>query len=248
MPFRGKQNLIILPTYNERRNIESIVQAIWNVLPETHILIVDDNSPDGTGRLADALATSEQKLFVLHRYKDRGLGPAYLDGFRWALQNTNNYQSIFEMDADFSHQPKYLPTLLEALTDSDIVLGCRYMTGGGVEGWATHRQWLSKLGNLYAKKLLHLNYKDLTGGFKCFHRRALETLNLDSIQSNGYNFQVEVTHQAHHKGLRITEVPIVFVEREQGVSKMNWGICLEAITGMWTSRKSTDDTPLTHKQ
>jgi dolichol-phosphate mannosyltransferase len=141
------------------------------------------------------------------------------------------------MDADFSHQPKYLPKLLNALLDADIVLGCRYMPGGGVEGWAQHRQWLSKAGNFYAKRLLNLEYRDLTGGFKCFRRTALERLDLARVQSTGYSFQVEVTHQAHHKGLRIKEVPIVFLEREEGVSKMNLGICWEAITGMWTLRK-----------
>lgn len=240
MPFDGKQNLIILPTYNERKNIEGIVSAIFDVLSDTHILIVDDNSPDGTGRLADAMAASEPRLFVLHRSKNRGLGPAYIDGFRWAI--AQEYYSVFEMDADFSHQPKYLPQFLEALEKSDIVLGCRYMAEGGVEGWAQHRQWLSKAGNLYAKRLLNLSYRDLTGGFKCFRRTALESLDLSSIQSTGYNFQVEVTHQAHHLGLRIAEVPIVFIEREEGVSKMNWGICWEAITGMWSLRKNQPTT------
>ena len=235
MPFDGKQNLIILPTYNERRNIEGIVSAIFDVLPETHILIVDDSSPDGTGRLAAAMAENEPRLFVLHRTKDRGLGPAYIDGFRWAI--VQRYHSIFEMDADFSHQPQYLPHFLQALENSDIVLGCRYMPEGGVEGWAQHRQWLSKAGNLYAKRVLGLSYRDLTGGFKCFRRTALEDLDLDSIQSTGYNFQVEVTHQAHNLGLHITEVPIVFIEREEGVSKMSWGICWEAITGMWSLRQ-----------
>ena len=141
------------------------------------------------------------------------------------------------MDADFSHQPKHLPQFLAALENADVVLGCRYMAEGGVEGWARHRQWLSKAGNFYAKRLLRLTYRDLTGGFKCFRRTALEALDLSSIQSTGYNFQVEVTHQAHRLGLRIYETPIVFVEREEGVSKMSWGICWEAITGMWGLRK-----------
>ena len=234
MPFDGKDNLIILPTYNERRNIEGIVSAIFAVLPQTHILVVDDNSPDGTGRLAEVLAGQDSRVFVLHRTKNRGLGPAYLDGFRWAIEN--EYNSVFEMDADFSHQPKHLPQFLAALENADIVLGCRYMPEGGVEGWARHRQWLSKAGNFYAKGLLRLSYRDLTGGFKCFRRTALETLDLSSIQSTGYNFQVEVTHQAHQMGLRITETPIVFIEREEGVSKMSWSICWEAFTGMWRLR------------
>jgi len=237
MPFDGKQNLIILPTYNERRNIEKIVPAIFEVLPETHILIVDDNSPDGTGRLAEAMTVSETRLFVMHRHKNRGLGPAYIDGFKWAIER--GYSTIFEMDADFSHQPKYLPSFLEAIEHADIVLGCRYMPEGGVEGWAQHRQWLSKAGNFYAKRLLSLSYRDLTGGFKCFKRTTLEALDLDAVQSTGYNFQVELTHQAHQRGMMITEVPIVFIEREKGVSKMNWGICWEAITGMWTLRNKS---------
>ena len=172
------------------------------------------------------MAVTEPRLFVIHRTKNRGLGPAYIDGFRWAI--AQEYYSIFEMDADFSHQPKYLPHLLNALEDADIVLGCRYMPEGGVEGWAQHRQWLNKAGNLYAKSLLKLSYRDLTGGFKCFRRTALEALDLSSVQSTGYNFQVKLTHQAHRLGMRITEVPIVFIEREEGVSKMNWGICWEA--------------------
>lgn len=235
MPFDGKNSLIILPTYNERHNLEPMTQAIWDILPAVHILVVDDQSPDGTGRLANALSKQDQRLFVLHRWKNRGLGRAYIDGFTWALQR--DYQSVFEMDADFSHQPEHLPKFLNALLDADIVLGCRYMPGGGVKGWATHRQWLSKFGNFYAKRLLNLEYRDLTGGFKCFRRRALQQLDLQAITSNGYNFQVEVTYQAHQKGLRIKEVPIVFVEREQGVSKMNWGICWEALTGIWKLRQ-----------
>lgn len=234
MPFRGKHSLIILPTYNERRNIESIVKAVFTHLPDAHILIVDDNSPDGTGRLANAMAQNEPRLNVLHRTSNRGLGPSYIDGFRWALER--HYESVFEMDADFSHQPQYLPKFLNALMDADIVLGCRYMPGGGVEGWATHRQWLSKFGNFYAKRLLNLEYRDLTGGFKCFRRSALERLDLDAIQSNGYNFQVEVTHHAHQRRLRIKEIPIVFIEREHGASKMNLEICVEAIQGIWKLR------------
>lgn len=237
MPFDGKQNLIILPTYNERRNIEKIVPAIFQVLPNTHILIVDDSSPDGTGRLADAMAMNDTRLFVLHRHKNRGLGPSYIDGFKWAIEH--GYDTIFEMDADFSHQPKYLPIFLEAIQNADIVLGCRYMPEGGVEGWAQHRQWLSKAGNFYAKRLLNLSYRDLTGGFKCFRRTALEALDLDSVQSTGYNFQVELTHEAHRHGMNIIETPIVFIEREEGVSKMNLGICWEAITGMWTLRRKS---------
>ena len=168
MPFDGKENLIILPTYNERRKLK----VLWLSLTfyQNAYFNVDDNSPDGTGRLAEAMATGDTRIFVLHRTKNRGLGPAYIDGFRWAIKR--KYHSVFEMDADFSHQPKHLPQFLAKLEHADIVLGCRYMPEGGVEGWAQHRQWLSKAGNFYAKGLLQLSYRDLTGGFKCFRRTA----------------------------------------------------------------------------
>lgn len=237
MAITGANNIIILPTYNERDNLSKILPRIWNVLPETHILVVDDNSPDGTGQLAEELRTTYPQLFVLHRTEKKGLGPAYIDGFKWALQH--EYQSVFEMDADLSHQPTHLPAFLRALYDHDIVLGCRYMPGGDVEGWARHRQWLSKFGNFYAKRLLNLHYRDLTGGFKCFSRHALETLQLEAIHTTGYAFQIEVTNQAHHLGLSIGEVPIVFIEREDGTSKMSWHICFEAIFSVWNMRRST---------
>lgn len=234
MTVTGQDNIIILPTYNEIDNVPNILPKIWSSLPETHILIVDDNSPDGTGALAEQLAAENERLFVLHRTEKKGLGPAYIAGFKWALER--EYQSIFEMDADLSHQPQFLPSFLNALKNNDVVLGCRYMPGGGVEGWARHRQWLSKFGNLYAKTILNLKYRDLTGGFKCFRRTALEQLDLDRIGTTGYAFQIEVTNQAHHLGMSIKEVPIVFVEREDGTSKMSWKICIEAIRGVWTMR------------
>ncbi len=234
MTFTGSKNLIILPTFNERDNIEKIIPEIWQVLPETHILVVDDNSPDGTGRLVDALSCSEPRLHILHRKTNRGLGPSYIDGFLWAIEK--EYDTIFEMDADFSHQPKYLPTFLEKIQSYDIVLGCRYIEDGGVEGWATHRQWLSILGNQYAKGLLNMKLQDMTGGFKCFRRSALEKLPLHEIRSTGYIFQVEVTQLSHLMGLSIMEIPIVFLEREEGVSKMSWEICWEAMVGMWRLR------------
>lgn len=237
MAITGQGNIIILPTYNEIDNLPNILPKIWAVLPDTHILVVDDNSPDGTGSLADSLAEHSEQLFVLHRTEKKGLGPAYIAGFQWALQR--DYQSIFEMDADLSHQPQHLPIFLHALYDYDIVLGCRYMPGGGVKGWARHRQWLSKFGNFYAKRLLNLHYRDLTGGFKCFSKRALEQIDFSNIQTTGYAFQIEVTNQAHHRDLSIGEVPIVFIEREDGVSKMSWNICVEAIRGVWTMRQKS---------
>jgi len=195
---------------------------------------VDDQSPDGTGQIADQLAT-DPKIHVLHRKEKKGLGRAYLHGFSWALQR--DYQTIFEMDADFSHPPRFLPDFLNAIQDCGMVLGCRYMPGGGVQGWGLHRRLLSRGGNFYAKRLLNLHYRDLTGGFKCFKRSTLEQLDFDKIQSNGYNFQVELTWYIHQAGIKITEIPILFPDRQEGDSKMNWSIFHEAIFGIWKLRR-----------
>ena len=235
MHLKGEKSLIIIPTYNEKENLPKIVPAVLKVLPEANILIVDDNSPDGTGKIAEELRTIDPRIFILHRKKDRGLGRAYLDGFRWALQH--DYEFIFEMDADFSHQPKYLPQFLGAIFDADLVLGCRYMPGGGIEGWERHRLWISRGGNFYAKRILHLPYRDLTGGFKCFRRKTLEGIDFDKVQSNGYNFQIELSFYAHQAGFRIKEIPIIFPDRTEGQSKMNVEIFHEALFGIWRLRK-----------
>lgn len=230
----GAGALVIVPTYNERENIERIVPAILAVLPEANVLIVDDLSPDGTGALADAMAQADRRIFVEHRDGERGLGRAYIYGFNWALQR--DYSFIFEMDADFSHQPRYLPDFLRAAQEADLVLGCRYMEGGGIEGWGAHRLALSRGGNLYARAVLGLPQRDLTGGFKCFRREVLEKITLNSIESVGYCFQIELTWRALRAGFRIAEVPIVFPDREAGTSKMSLAIAWEGVVGVWKMR------------
>ncbi|MEC7984870.1 MAG: polyprenol monophosphomannose synthase [Myxococcota bacterium] len=226
--------IIVLPTFNEKENLPLIVPAILKALPQTHILIVDDLSPDGTGEIADELSQKDARIHVLHRSGERGLGRAYLHGFQWALQK--EYTHIFEMDADFSHQPQYLPLFLQAAQKADVVLGCRYMPGGGIKGWGIHRLLISKGGNFYARKVLKLPYRDLTGGFKCFHRRALEAIDFQKIRSNGYNFQIEMTWFMHQAGMRFFELPIVFPDRTNGESKMSARIFHEALLGVWQLR------------
>ncbi len=228
------KTLIIMPTYNERENLDRIIPAIHAVVPEVHILVVDDGSPDGTGALADGLAAADARIHAVHRQGKLGLGTAYIHGFRWALER--DYTRIFEMDADFSHQPRYLPDFLRAAESADLVLGCRYMPGGGTEGWPWRREALSRGGNRYARTVLGLPYRDLTGGFKCFRREVLETLDLDGIQQKGYGFQVELTWRTHQAGFRIAEVPIVFPDRTAGKSKMSGAIFREAFLGVWKLR------------
>ncbi len=219
--------LIIIPTYNEAENLERLLDAVFDVQPDVHVLVVDDGSPDGTGDIADRRAEQDERVHVLHREGKLGLGTAYITGFKWALER--DYPRVFEMDCDFSHQPKYIPDFLRASQSADLVLGSRYVPGGGTENWGWTRQLTSRGGNLYARLILGLPYKDLTGGFKCFRREVLETIDLDAIASVGYAFQIELTYRAHKAGFRITEVPIVFPDREQGVSKMSSGIVGEAM-------------------
>lgn len=231
---RGRGSLVVLPTYDERENLPRIVPAILEVLPEAHILVVDDDSPDGTGALADGLAARDERVHVLHRKGERGLGTAYLRGFAWAL--ARDYAFVFEMDADFSHQPRHLPAFLDAIADNDLVLGCRYMPGGGIEGWSWDRLLLSRMGNRYARTVLGLPYRDLTGGFKCFRAEVLARIDLEDVASVGYAFQIELTWRAAQRGFRIGEVPIVFPDRELGESKMSLGIAHEALTGVLKMR------------
>ncbi len=222
--------LIIIPTYNEKENLPALLDAIFELQPNVHVLVVDDNSPDGTGDIADERAAADHRVHAMHRQGKLGLGTAYVAGFKWAL--ARDYQRIFEMDADFSHQPKYLEDFLAASEDADLVLGCRYMRGGGTENWTFTRKLTSQGGNLYARAILWLPYKDLTGGFKCFRREVLETIDLDSIDSVGYAFQIELTYRAHKAGFRIAEVPIVFPDRERGDSKMSGSIVSEAMVNV----------------
>ncbi|MGM0575747.1 MAG: polyprenol monophosphomannose synthase [Myxococcota bacterium] len=219
--------LIIVPTYDERENLPLLIDAVFDVEPDLHVLIVDDASPDGTGELADELAAEDGRIHVLHREGKLGLGTAYIAGFRWALER--DYPLVFEMDADFSHQPKYIPDFLAAAEDADLVLGTRYIRGGGTEGWGPLRQMISRGGNLYARAALSLPFRDLTGGFKCFRRRVLETIDLDAVRSEGYAFQIELTYRAWKQGFRVVEVPIVFPDRTRGKSKMSGNIVREAM-------------------
>ena len=227
--------LVCIPTYNERDNLEPIVRAVLAADPRLDILVVDDNSPDGTGELADRIAAAEPRVRVLHREKKQGLGRAYLHAFRWALAEPYTY--VIEMDADFSHNPHYLPVLLDAAQEgADLVLGSRYVSGGGTVNWGVGRKIISRGGSLYARSILGVRVRDLTGGFKCFHRRVLESLDLDAVQSSGYAFQIELTYRTLRKGFRVREIPIVFEDRRVGHSKMSRRIFLEALTMVWKLR------------
>jgi dolichol-phosphate mannosyltransferase len=220
---------VVLPTYNEAGNIERLVGAVRERLPDTgHVLIVDDSSPDGTGRIADGLAAEHEDVEVLHREVKEGLGPAYIVGFRRALDA--GAELVIEMDADFSHDPAHLPLLLRAAKKADLVIGSRYVAGGGVTDWGRVRRLISRGGSAYARTALGVEVRDLTGGFKCIHREVLEAINLDSIYSRGYAFQVEVTYRAIRAGFTVREVPIVFRDRTEGKSKMSNAIVAEA---MW---------------
>jgi len=222
---------LILPTYNEAVNVEPFVRAVLPELaeaaPEHRILIVDDNSPDGTGRIADRLASELDAVEVLHREEKKGLGVAYLAGFRRALEAGADL--ILEMDSDFSHSPADIPRLVKAAESADLVLGSRYVPGGGVTDWGLLRRALSRGGSLYARLVLRVKVHDLTGGFKCFRREVLERLDLDSIHAEGYGFQIELTYRALRAGFRVTEIPIVFRERQAGQSKMTARIAVEAV-------------------
>jgi dolichol-phosphate mannosyltransferase len=219
---------LVLPTYNEAGNIEAFVEAVHAKLPASaRILIVDDNSPDGTGEIADRLAERLPSVSVLHRPRKEGLGPAYVAGFRRALAEGAGH--VVEMDSDFSHDPAYLPRLLEAGERADLAIGSRYVDGGGVTEWSALRRAISRGGSAYARLVLGVEVRDLTGGFKCFRREVLEAIDLDSISSRGYAFQVEMTYRALRRGFEVVEVPIVFRERRVGASKMDRSIVAEAI-------------------
>ena len=224
--------LVIVPTYNERENAEPIARAVLAACPEADLLFVDDNSPDGTGELADGLAASEPRIHVLHREKKQGLGRAYIAGFRWALERPA-YRFILEMDADFSHDPKAVPQLRAAAQGADVVLGSRYIGGIRVINWPLNRLILSTGAALYVRLITGMPFTDPTGGFKCFRREVLAAMDLEAIRSNGYSFQIEMTHTAWHLGFRIEESPIVFEERREGQSKMSGGIVNEALWMVW---------------
>jgi dolichol-phosphate mannosyltransferase len=223
---------LVIPTFNEADNLRNIVAAasaeLQRAVPQDHrILIVDDNSPDGTGAIADAVATECEWVEVLHRPGKGGLGKAYLAGFARAL--AGGAQLVIEMDADFSHNPRYLPQLLEAAEDADVVLGSRYVPGGGVRDWGLLRRLISRGGGIYARRILGVQVRDLTGGFKCIRREVLETIDLPSVRAEGYVFQIEVTYRAVLAGFRVREIPIVFADRAVGSSKMSTRIAVEAM-------------------
>jgi dolichol-phosphate mannosyltransferase len=219
--------LVVIPTYNERDNLEPILTRLHQAVPAADVLVVDDASPDGTGELADKLAAADTRIRVLHRAGKAGLGAAYLAGFRTALGG--DYRLVVEMDADGSHAPEDLPTLLAAMADADLVIGSRYVPGGRVVNWPAHREWLSKGGNLYSRLALGVPIKDITGGYRVFRRQVLEELAAADVASQGYCFQVDMAWRAVQAGFRVHEVPITFVERERGNSKMSRAIVAEAI-------------------
>jgi dolichol-phosphate mannosyltransferase len=229
---------ICLPTYNERENLEPMVAALGAVLGDDGVvLVIDDNSPDGTGEIADRLAEAHDWVHVLHRPRKEGLGPAYLAGFHRALDLGADL--VMEMDCDFSHNPADVPRLKAAAGDADLVIGSRYVPGGGTRNWGLVRRLISRGGSLYAQLLLGVPVRDLTGGFKCYRRAVLETIDLDAIDSKGYAFQIETTYRAIRAGFRVVEIPIVFVDRQVGGSKMSKAIVLEAVWKVPRLRIST---------
>ena len=232
MPDRA---LVIVPTYNERFNIARLIPAILAQDPSLEVLVVDDGSPDGTGAIVDGIAANNARVHVIHRAEKLGLGTAYIAGFSWALER--KYDLVFEMDADFSHNPDRLPEFLAAIKESDVVLGSRYQDGHvNVVNWPMSRLFLSYGANIYARAVTGLPIFDTTGGFKCFRRNVLESIDLNSIKSNGYAFQIEMSYRAWKRGFRLLEIPIIFVDRTEGVSKMSKKIVREAIWMVWRLR------------
>ena len=227
--------LVITPTFNERENLETFLSQLFAVVSDAHVLVVDDSSPDGTGDLADEIAARDERVHVTHRPGKMGLGSAYLQGFAWALER--GYDVVFEMDTDLSHDPKYMPEFLRAIdAGADIVIGSRNIPGGGVDGWGVGRHIMSKGGSVYSRTILGIHVKDLTSGFKAFTRRALERIDLQAVRSNGYSFQIELTYRGLLRGLKVTEVPIRFVDRRAGHSKMSQKIFAEAVLMVWKLR------------
>ncbi len=234
VPQMAERALVIIPTYNEAQNLPVIVPQVLEQDPRIEVLVVDDNSPDGTGELADQLARDTRRIHVLHREAKQGLGKAYLAGFAWALEHTFDY--VFEMDCDRSHDPTFLPEFLKAIQDADIVIGSRYKRGVNVINWPMSRLLLSYGANVYARWITGVPLRDSTGGFKCFRRAVLEAIPLERVQSNGYAFQIEMSFRAWKMGFRLVEIPIVFVDRVEGHSKMSRKIIREAVWMVWWLR------------
>src|SRR5712691_8182922 len=225
------RTLVVVPTYNERENLSPLAQRLLALPVQVDMLVVDDNSPDGTGKIADELSDKHSCIHVLHRAEKSGLGRAYIAGFKWALDHS--YECVFELDGDFSHNPDDIPMFLEAARDADLVLGSRYLNGIRIINWPLSRLMLSKSAAKYVQIVTGMPFTDPTGGYKCFHRRALEAINLDEVRSNGYSFQIEMTHKLWRQGMRILEVPIVFTDRFLGHSKMSGHIVREAFFMVW---------------
>lgn len=228
--------LIIIPTYNERQNLTELLAAIFALHPQLHVLVVDDNSPDKTYELVETLSSTHypNQLFLLKRSGKLGLGTAYVAGFKWAL--SRNYAYIMEMDADFSHNPAYIKDFMQAIKTADLVLGSRYVAGGGVINWGWMRKLISRGGSLYSRLILGLPLRDITGGYKCFRREVLQAIDLDQVRSNGYSFQIELNYRTYCQGFRIKEIPIVFEDRRVGQSKMSRQIFGEAMLMVWRLR------------
>jgi dolichol-phosphate mannosyltransferase len=225
------KTIVVVPTYNERENLPSLARRLLGLPVSVDLLVVDDNSPDGTGQIADDLAAKHPSVHVLHRPQKSGLGRAYIAGFKWALEN--GYEFVFELDGDFSHNPDDIPMFLEAAKESDLVLGSRYLNGIRIINWPLSRLMLSKGAATYVQIVTGMPFTDPTGGYKCFRRRALEAINLEAINSNGYSFQIEMTHKLWRQGMKVIEVPIIFTDRMQGHSKMAGHIIREAFFMVW---------------
>ncbi len=230
------KTLIIIPTYNEIDNLRPLVEEIFSYAPETDLLVVDDNSPDGTGELADKIHIENPRVNVLHRPGKQGLGTAYIAGFKYAIEH--NYDAAFEMDADFSHDPRYLPDFLKAIENADLVIGSRYIPGGDTPNWSFLRRLISGGGNIFARFMLGIPVHDCTAGYRCYRRQVLESIDLDTIQSQGYAFQVELAYRVMKQGFKIVETPIVFMDRRVGKSKMSRKIVIEGFTYVLEARFS----------
>lgn len=226
------KTLIIIPTYNEYENMRPLLEQIFTYAPASDILIVDDNSPDGTGQLAEEIAAQNPQVHVMHRAGKLGLGTAYIAGFKYAVEH--QYDAAFEMDADFSHDPRYLPDFLQAIETADLVIGSRYVDGGGTPNWSLLRRFISGGGNIFARFMLGIPVHDCTAGFRCYRRQVLESIDLDTIESQGYAFQVELAYRVYRHGFKIVETPIIFLDRRVGKSKMSRAIFLEGFT--WVVR------------
>jgi dolichol-phosphate mannosyltransferase len=246
----GPTAWVCVPTYNERENVEALVTAVRKAMDDAgidgHVLVIDDGSPDGTGQIADSMAERDDRVHVLHRTAKEGLGPAYRAGFRHAI--THGADLILEMDCDFSHKPRDVPRLIEAADHADVVLGSRYVSGGGVAEWGLVRRAVSRGGCLYAQAWIGTSVKDLTGGFKCFRREVLETIPLDEVSGAGYVFQIEMTYRALLAGFTVVEVPITFTDRTEGQSKMSKSIVLEAAVHVPRLRKRLGPIPKRHRR